>query len=52
VEHRAFPSDAESYHLSARQQQGASAAGTHFSGLDFDSENAVVNRDAFEDWEG
>jgi 3-methyl-2-oxobutanoate hydroxymethyltransferase len=52
VEHRAFPSDAESYHLSGRQQQGASAAGTHFSDLDFDSDNAVVNRDAFEDWEG
>jgi len=45
VEHRAFPSDAESYHLPARQATGVSAAGA-----DFDSDEAVVNRDAFEDW--
>jgi 3-methyl-2-oxobutanoate hydroxymethyltransferase len=47
VEHRAFPSDAESYHLPARQAMNAAAAGS-----DFDSEDAVVNRDAFEDWAG
>jgi 3-methyl-2-oxobutanoate hydroxymethyltransferase len=45
VEHRAFPSDAESYHLPALQAMGAAAPGA-----DFDSDNAVVNRDAFEDW--
>lgn len=45
VEHRAFPSDAESYHLPARQAKGAAAPEA-----DFDSEDAVVNRDAFEDW--
>ncbi len=45
VEHRAFPSDAESYHLPAQQAKGVAA-----SEADFDSEDAVVNRDAFEDW--
>ena len=45
VEHRAFPSDAESYHLPTRQTMGESA-----QDADFDSEEAVVNRDAFEDW--
>jgi 3-methyl-2-oxobutanoate hydroxymethyltransferase len=45
VEHRAFPSDAESYHLPAQQAKGKEAAGA-----DFDSDDAVVNRDAFEDW--
>ncbi|HVN94365.1 MAG TPA: 3-methyl-2-oxobutanoate hydroxymethyltransferase [Terracidiphilus sp.] len=45
VEHRAFPSDAESYHLSARKESGPVEANS-----DFDSEDAVVNRDAFEDW--
>jgi 3-methyl-2-oxobutanoate hydroxymethyltransferase len=45
VEHRAFPSDAESYHLPARQAKKAEVAET-----DFDSEDAIVNRDAFEDW--
>ena len=47
VEHRTFPSDAESYHLLARQAKGAAAPEA-----DFDSEDAVVNRDAFEDWAG
>ncbi len=47
VEHRAFPSDAESYHLPARQAKGVAT-----SEADFDSEDAVVNRDAFEDWAG
>jgi 3-methyl-2-oxobutanoate hydroxymethyltransferase len=50
VEHRAFPSDAESYHLSARKETGAAASAADFSSPDFDSEDAVVNRDAFEDW--
>ena len=45
VEHRAFPSDAESYHLPAQQAKGKEVAGA-----DFDSDDAVVNRDAFEDW--
>jgi 3-methyl-2-oxobutanoate hydroxymethyltransferase len=53
VEHRAFPADVESYHLSssAVRQAGASAdsmAGD--AGTEFDSEDAIVNRDAFEDW--
>ena len=48
VEHHAFPSDAESYHLpaSARRTVGY-AAGPN---ADLDDANAVVNRDAFEDW--
>jgi 3-methyl-2-oxobutanoate hydroxymethyltransferase len=45
VEHRAFPSDAESYHLPAGQAKGVTA-----SEANFDSDDAVVNRDAFEDW--
>jgi 3-methyl-2-oxobutanoate hydroxymethyltransferase len=47
VEHRTFPSDAESYHLPSQKQSGEAA-----SGADFDSDDAVVNRDAFEDWAG
>ena len=53
VEHRAFPSDAESYHLPARMATGAAgrqAMGVSAAGADFDSDEAVVNRDAFEDW--
>jgi len=53
VEHRAFPADAESYHLpsSAVRQAGASADSVSGNGAtEFDSEDAVVNRDAFEDW--
>jgi 3-methyl-2-oxobutanoate hydroxymethyltransferase len=45
VEHRAFPSDAESYHSTARKAMDVTAPGA-----DFDSDEAVVNRDAFEDW--
>jgi 3-methyl-2-oxobutanoate hydroxymethyltransferase len=45
VEHRAFPSDAESYHSTARKAMGAAAPGAEFN-----SDEAVVNRDAFEDW--
>lgn len=41
VEHRVFPSDAESYHLPASTRNMA----------DFDDENAVVNRDALQEWE-
>jgi 3-methyl-2-oxobutanoate hydroxymethyltransferase len=55
VEHRTFPSDAESYHLPARQGMGAAGqqtTGVTAQGADFDSENAVVNSDAFEDWAG
>lgn len=42
VEHRAFPSDAESYHLpeSARKP----------SPKELDDQDAVVNRDALQDW--
>jgi 3-methyl-2-oxobutanoate hydroxymethyltransferase len=53
VEHRAFPADAESYHLSssAVRRVGAFADSmTGDAGAEFDSEDAVVNRDAFEDW--
>jgi 3-methyl-2-oxobutanoate hydroxymethyltransferase len=53
VEHRAFPSDAESYHLPARQRvTGRQAMGVTAHETDLDSEDAVVNRDAFEDWAG
>jgi hypothetical protein len=53
VEHRAFPADAESYHLPASEvrRAGVSAGLTAGdAGTEFDSEDAVVNRDAFEDW--
>jgi 3-methyl-2-oxobutanoate hydroxymethyltransferase len=43
VEHHAFPSDAESYHLPAAARKKASG--------EFDDENAVVNRDALQEWE-
>ena len=43
VEHRAFPSDAESYHLPQSAKRSASA--------DFDEQNAIVNRDALQEWE-
>ena len=51
VEHRAFPSDAESYHLSpsARRTLGA-VAGSDLDARDGTESDAVVNRDAFEDW--
>jgi len=42
VEHRAFPSDAESYHL---------PSGVRKKDTGFDEENAVVNRDALQEWE-
>jgi 3-methyl-2-oxobutanoate hydroxymethyltransferase len=44
VEHRAFPSDAESYHLPTAMRKKASA---EFD----DEENAVVNRDSLPEWE-
>jgi len=52
VEHRAFPADAESYHLSSAGRQAGSCADSMAgdAGTEFDSEDAVVNRDAFEDW--
>jgi 3-methyl-2-oxobutanoate hydroxymethyltransferase len=43
VEHRAFPSDAESYHLPG--------AGRRTLKSEFDDENAIVNQDALQDWE-
>ena len=46
VEHRAFPSDAESYHLSRPARQALAAAAVS----DLDECDAVVNQDAFEDW--
>ena len=53
VEHRAFPSDAESYHLPALQRAaGRQAMSVTALETDFDSEDGVVNRDAFEDWAG
>ncbi len=53
VEHRAFPSDAESYHLPSAAVRQAGASADSMAGdaeTEFDSEDAVVNRDAFEDW--
>jgi 3-methyl-2-oxobutanoate hydroxymethyltransferase len=44
VEHRAFPSDAESYHLPAATRRQAVT--------ESDEEDAIVNRDALQDWEG
>ena len=43
VEHRMFPSDAESYHLPASSRKNIVS--------EFDEENAIVNRDALQDWE-
>jgi 3-methyl-2-oxobutanoate hydroxymethyltransferase len=43
VEHRAFPSDAESYHLPAAARKTV--------GSEADEEDAIVNRDALQDWE-
>jgi len=42
VENRVFPSDAESYHLPASARKSLHS--------DWDDEDAVVNRDAWEDW--
>jgi 3-methyl-2-oxobutanoate hydroxymethyltransferase len=43
VEHRAFPSDAESYHLPAAARQTV--------GSEANEEDTIVNRDALQDWE-
>ncbi|MGA8672790.1 MAG: 3-methyl-2-oxobutanoate hydroxymethyltransferase [Terracidiphilus sp.] len=43
VEHRAFPSDAESYHLPAGARKTV--------GSEAEEEDAIVNRDALQDWE-
>lgn len=43
VEHRLFPSDAESYHLPTSTRKNMS--------VDFEGENEVVNRDALQEWE-
>ncbi len=42
VEHHAFPSDAESYHLPSAARKKAIAS---------DEENGLVNRDALQEWE-
>jgi 3-methyl-2-oxobutanoate hydroxymethyltransferase len=43
VEHRVFPSDAESYHMSGAARRDLRAQ--------FDDGDAIVNRDAVEEWE-
>jgi 3-methyl-2-oxobutanoate hydroxymethyltransferase len=43
VEHRAFPSDAESYHLPGAAREGKR--------MGFDEGDAIVNQDAVEEWE-
>jgi len=43
VEHRAFPSDAESYHLPDATRRNFKS--------EPDDENAIVNQDALQDWE-
>jgi 3-methyl-2-oxobutanoate hydroxymethyltransferase len=45
VEHRVFPSDAESYHLPAKARRSVRAHSDAF-----DEADAVVNRDALPDW--
>ena len=45
VEHRTFPADAESYHLSASARQAIRAV----ADSDLDAPDAIVNREAFED---
>jgi 3-methyl-2-oxobutanoate hydroxymethyltransferase len=45
VEHRVFPSDAESYHLPAKARRNVRAQSDAF-----DEADAVVNRDALPDW--
>jgi len=47
VEHRAFPSDAESYHLPDEARKAAGAASAPEA--DCDDPDAIVNRDACED---
>jgi 3-methyl-2-oxobutanoate hydroxymethyltransferase len=49
VEHRAFPADAESYHLSSSQHPPLNTSAD--SAPEFDSADALVNRDAFEEWD-
>jgi len=44
VEHRTFPSDAESYHLPAPVHR--------ITASENDEEDGIVNRDALQDWEG
>lgn len=52
VEHHAFPSDAESYHLSASARKTMQAlSNPHFDGAQFDDLDAIVNQDALLDWE-
>lgn len=46
VEHHAFPSDAESYHLPSAARRSLRAGSDEFDGAD-----AIVNRDALPDWD-
>jgi 3-methyl-2-oxobutanoate hydroxymethyltransferase len=48
VEHRAFPSDEESYHLGEAARQAL--ASLPAPSTDFDSDDEVVNRDSLPDW--
>jgi 3-methyl-2-oxobutanoate hydroxymethyltransferase len=48
VEHRAFPSDAESYHLPAAARKSPQS---EFGDSRFDDADAIVNQDALLDWE-
>src|SRR6185437_3261164 len=47
VEHRAFPSDRESYHLPAEPRSEEPGENRQ---MDFDDTDAVVNRDALQDF--
>jgi 3-methyl-2-oxobutanoate hydroxymethyltransferase len=49
VEHRAFPSDAESYHLSAAAAR--KTVQSEFGDSRLDDVDAIVNQDALLDWE-
>ncbi|MGA7343692.1 MAG: 3-methyl-2-oxobutanoate hydroxymethyltransferase [Terracidiphilus sp.] len=53
VEHRAFPSDAESYHLpvAARKPVHADFDHPRFDDPRFDDSDGIVNQDALLDWE-
>jgi 3-methyl-2-oxobutanoate hydroxymethyltransferase len=48
VEHRAFPSDEESYHLGEAARQAL--APLPVPGSEFDSADEIVNRDSLPDW--
>jgi 3-methyl-2-oxobutanoate hydroxymethyltransferase len=48
VEHRAFPSDEESYHLSEAARQALASLPS--PSTDFESDDDIVNRDSLPDW--